>query len=228
MKRLIRSDALFELSAEDRQLLCDLHGLRAIIDLRTATECWEKPDAAIESVEHMEIPIFPEEVVGISRGKKLQDSITTQMMPDMRENYRMMVKSEAARGQFAKVLRRIMAQEEGAVLWHCTAGKDRCGMTSVLVERILGVDIGLIREDYIRTNEAAKPVAERYSAYVLAETGNKAMADRVYEAFIANMEFLDAAFDEMEKRFGGLDGYIRDGIGISGDEISAFRAKILE
>lgn len=225
---LIRSDALFELNEQDRKILCGEHGLKAIIDLRTATECWEKPDADIDGVEHLKIPIFPEEIVGISRGKKLEDSLTSQMMPDMRENYRLMVRNDAARANFATVIRRVMAQEEGAILWHCTAGKDRCGMTSVLIERILGVDMETIRADYIRTNEAATPVAERFSQFVLAETGNQAMADRVYEAFIANMEFLDAAFEQMDKLYGGIDGFISDGLGITAEEIAAFRNKVLE
>ena len=225
---LIRSDALFELNEEDRRILCDGHKLKTIIDLRTATECWEKPDAAIEGVEHVEIPIFPEEIVGISRGKKLQDSITTQMLPDMRENYRLMVKNASARANFASVIRRVMAQDEGAILWHCTAGKDRCGMTSVLIEHILGVDMETICADYIRTNEAATPVAEHFSKYVLAQTGNQAMADRVYDAFIANMEFLDAAFEQMELLYGGIDGFVENGLGITKEEINSFRNKVLE
>lgn len=42
----------------------------------------------------------------------------------------------AYRGLFQALL----SLDEGAALWHCSAGKDRCGMASVLVETALGVD----------------------------------------------------------------------------------------
>jgi hypothetical protein len=37
-----------------------------------------------------------------------------------------------------------------------------------------------------------------------------------------------AAYAETERRYGGMDGYIRDGLGITGDEADAIRKTLLD
>ena len=226
--QLIRSAALDRLSEADAVFLLNNCNLRAVIDLRTDTEVSEKPDVCMDGVEHIHIPIFSEETIGISRGKKTEKSLLENDLPDMCAVYRQMVIQDSARERFAWVLRRIMAQPEGAVLWHCTAGKDRCGMTSVLLEYILGMDMDDSYADYMLTNEAAEPFANRIYAHVLSQSGNERRAEGVRRAFIADMDYLHAAFDEMEKRFGGIDGFIENGLGIDRDSIEVFRNRILE
>lgn len=226
--RLIRSAALDRLSEADAAFLQKTCGLKTIIDLRTNTEVSEKPDADIEGLEYIHVPIFSEETIGISREKKTERSLLENELPDMCAVYRQMVIQDSARENFARVLRRIMEQPEGAVLWHCTAGKDRCGMTAVLVEYMLGLDMDDIYADYMLTNEAAEPFADRIYAYVLSLSGNERRAEGVRRAFVADMDYLHAAFDEMEKRFGGIAAFIEKGLGIDKASIEAFRDRILE
>ena len=113
-------------------------------------------------------------------------------------------------------------------LKHCTAGKDRCGMTAVLIEYMLGFDMEDIIADYMLTNEAAMPFADRIYAHVLQLSGNEQRAKGVWRAFVADTAYLYAAFDEMEKRCGGIDGFIENGLGIDKAGIESFREKILE
>lgn len=226
--RLIRSAALDRLSEADADFLRKSCNLRTIIDLRTNTEVREKPDVSIDGAEHIHIPIFSEETIGISREKKTEKSLLENDLPDMCAVYRQMVIQDGAREQLARVLRRIMEQPDGAVLWHCTAGKDRCGMTAVLIEYMLGFDMEDIIADYMLTNEAAMPFADRIYAHVLQLSGNEQRAKGVWRAFVADTAYLYAAFDEMKKRCGGIDGFIENGLGIDRASIESFREKILE
>ena len=41
---------------------------------------------------------------------------------------------------------------KGCVLWHCTEGKDRCGLLSAVLLLALGVERSTILEDYLLTN----------------------------------------------------------------------------
>lgn len=41
---------------------------------------------------------------------------------------------------------------KGSVLWHCTEGKDRCGLLSAVLLLTLGVKRSTIMEDYLLTN----------------------------------------------------------------------------
>lgn len=223
----IRGATLDKLTEQDKLVLTKEHGLKTIIDLRTLTEISEKPDAAIEGVEHMNIYIYSEETMGISRGRKTEDSLKSQDLPDMSELYRMMITEPTTVDQFRKVLKRIMEPRDGAVLWHCTAGKDRCGMTSVLLERILGVSMDDIVEDYLLTNEVAVPFAENYYQYILRMTGNEQRAMGVKLAFLADRRYLQASLDEMDRLYGGIDGFIEKGLGFDKETIEAFRDKYL-
>ena len=43
----------------------------------------------------------------------------------------------------------LLDQEEGAILWHCSEGKDRTGLASLLILHALGVPPETIMEDYL-------------------------------------------------------------------------------
>jgi protein-tyrosine phosphatase len=51
--------------------------------------------------------------------------------------------------------------------------------------------------------------------------------DRLLPVFEARHEYLMAAYAETERRYGGMDGYIHDGLGITGDEAGAIRKTLL-
>jgi len=46
-------------------------------------------------------------------------------------------------------------------------------------------------------------------------------------AFIADMSYIEAALDEMDIRYGGIDGYIEKALGISQQSIARFREENL-
>lgn len=52
-------------------------------------------------------------------------------------------------------------ENDGAVLFHCTAGKDRTGMGAVYLLSALGVDGHTIRQDYLATNDLIQPMVEK-------------------------------------------------------------------
>ena len=124
---------------------------------------------------------------------------------------------------FRRILLRIMQHDysRGAILWHCTEGKDRCGITSALVLEMLGVDRETILEDYLKTNLVNIPKAAEIHDRLLATHG-KEFADNVYRAFIADESYLRSAWNAMG------DNFITEKLGISREEIDTFRDIILE
>lgn len=111
---LIRSAHLFQ--AEET----DLEGISAVIDLRTPGERQEAPDRTFRS-RYLPMPIFDDLLAGISH----EAGTSEQLIPDMAVLYgRMMVECADA---FSRVLTAILTHDfqSGAVLWHCTEGKDR-------------------------------------------------------------------------------------------------------
>jgi protein-tyrosine phosphatase len=207
---LIRSA---DLSNAERE---DLQGISAVIDLRTTMETEEHPDRVYDA-QLLHLPIFEQITAGISHEEEAERS----MIPGMAGLYAHLIRTctEAIRNVLTAVMEHDYST--GAVLWHCTEGKDRSGITAALVLEMLGVSREKIMEDYMLTNVINLPKAEQ-SRELLTKTHGEEFAQSMYQAIIADESYLNAAWEAM-----GPD-YIRDGLNISDDMIEKFREKILE
>ena len=54
--------------------------------------------------------------------------------------------------------------KHGALLFHCTAGKDRTGMAAYLILSALGVEQKIIMEDYLLTNTVTQEFRNHWFA----------------------------------------------------------------
>ena len=88
------------------------------------------------------------------------------------------------------------------------------GIVSALVLASLGVDEDIIMEDYRLSNDYFNiPAASRY-AYQLPARSQEAITT----LFSAREDFLNAAIEEMERRYGDTDTYLQRGIGLTKEE----------
>ena len=215
---LIRSAHLGYAAQADIQLLRDEHRLSKIIDLRTGGERSELPDHSF-GIEHLRLPIFHEFKAGISHETQQKQSD----IPRMEDLYRFIMTDADSVAGFRNVLKAIFTHDyrKGSVLWHCTEGKDRCGMTTALVLTALGADRDTILEDYLETNKVNIPKARAMYEQVLELRGPEA-AENVYQAYIADENYLYAAWEVMG------DNYLRDILGFSEKMIQNFRSQVLE
>ena len=214
---LIRSAHLGSASEDDLQFLRKEGGLAAVLDLRTNQERLEKPDHA-DGFTCFAIPVIDDLRAGITHEKGVEE----KEFPDMAFLYRLMVTRPETQAGFARALHQIFTWDysQGAILWHCTEGKDRCGMTAALVLEALGVDRDSIMRDYLETNRTsllrARGVYER-----LLPLRGEVFARSVYRAYVADERYLRAAWDAMG------ENYLTDTLHISQAEIDAFRAQVL-
>ena len=82
----------------------------------------------------MRIFRFLESMVGVSREQETRKQMLhMEEFPEMSDIYKMMIKEEFCRKQISQAVREIMNTKNGAVLWHCTEGKDRCGLLSATI-----------------------------------------------------------------------------------------------
>ena len=212
---LVRSANLGEAEAED------LTGISTVIDIRTTVETMEKPDKTYGQ-EYLHMPVFDEAVKGVSREKKsMEDLIPGPEMFDMKKIYATIVRERAE--DYRKVLLTIMGHDfsTGAVLWHCTEGKDRCGLTTAMLLEALGVPRDAIMEDYLKTNLVNLKKAEIAREKIRPEKGEE-VAERFYKAIIADPSYLESAWNEMG------DNYIRDRLRLDDQTIGDFRKIVLE
>lgn len=214
---LIRSAHLGRASEEDLLFLRKEERLAAVLDLRTNQERLEKPDHA-EGFSYFPIPVIDDLRAGITHEQGAEE----KEFPDMAFLYRLMVTRPETQLGFARALHQIFTWDysRGAILWHCTEGKDRCGMTTALVLEALGVDRDAILRDYLETNRTsllrARGVYER-----LLPLRGEVFARSVFQAYVADERYIRAAWDAMG------DQYLTDTLQIPQAEIDAFREQVL-
>ena len=118
----------------------------------------------------------------------------------------------------------IVADEsDGAVIVHCTLGKDRTGVIIALLLSAVGVPDAVVVEDYTLTGEYVEPLLP-----TLREQALKTGRDMdVYEKMLvtdaaAMARFLQYVHDE----YGGASEYLRR-IGITDAQLTALRARLV-
>lgn len=125
---------------------------------------------------------------------------------------------------------KLLLDAEGCVLWHCTAGKDRAGIASALIEEILGVDRKEIIADYLLTNEYLKKDVSSLIRFIKKMNGTDSeLADEALGYLLgAKEEYIMSFYSAAEERYGSFDGFVRHGLGIGDSEKQALREKYLE
>lgn len=191
--------------------LATLESLRltAVYDVRTAEEVTQQPDRLPTGAEYIHIPILSGDLAaGVEQLRTPDDA-----REFMREMNRSFVTDPAARAGFARLLTDL-ANTDGPQLYHCTAGKDRTGWASMLLQSLAGVSRENIMSDYLLTNEYTAASMERTYEGIKASRG-QAVAD-VYQPLLGvDASYLRAGLDELAAEYGTVENYLRTGLGLS-------------
>jgi protein-tyrosine phosphatase len=209
--------AQLRLSDEDVSTLVDLR-VRAIVDLRSQQEVDHRPDAVIEGAEwhHFDVIGIPmDEIAG------LHDRVAAEEV--MRRVYRSFVETEKSRTAFAGVFRQLAT---GAPqVFHCTAGKDRTGWVAALLLHLAGVDDATIEADYLLTNTFS--AASRAKVERKIEEGLGPDHVEVYEpTLVADVGYLQAAYEAVEREYGDRATYLRSGLGLDEATLRTLRTML--
>ncbi len=199
-RSILRGDGLHLLNENDMGVLID-EGLRTVIDLRGARELEIEPNpfASHSIIQYRNIPLFgalsPIDAVRGPNGASF----------DMAARYRDAI--DQCRGPIAEVLTAIAEADDGVVLFHCSAGKDRTGIIAALLLSLVGVDDDTIIADYALTASIGVPLIERLRAQALA----RGTDPHLVESFLAcRPETMRATLGHLNDNHGGTLSYLAD------------------
>jgi protein tyrosine/serine phosphatase len=212
-----RSNAL-TLSGADLATASSL-GITKDIDLRTPGEIASTPDVVPTGATYLNINI-------LGSGSAATSSVATaksaaEVVTAMEGMYRGFVTDPTDRAGFRETLLQ-MAQTPGAILYHCTSGKDRTGWASAILQTIAGVAPDTIMKDYLATNSYS---AGSLAILKLLPAGTAAI---FAPALGVQASFLQASLDQVTASYGSMQAYLTQGLGLTQADIYVLRARMVD
>jgi protein-tyrosine phosphatase len=210
--QVYRADDLSKLSAADIARIGEL-GVSIVVDLRSPEEL----DRALNPLRgrpgfaYHNVPLLD----GLNSAPDRPPEI--QSLPEM---YKSLLSNAGAR--IGRVFQILGGREGRALVFHCTAGKDRTGVIAALILNLCGVADEDIIADYALTYENMRPFFD-------------AMKRRARQAGFAISEHLlrsDPPFMEeflgfLRQTYAGAESYLL-GAGLSAGDLAALRSDLLD
>ena len=229
---LYRSDALAGTTDDGLRTLRD-SPIGTIIDFRSDFERIEAPNrlGTERSFVEVVLPLLEGSMTGMPAPGELSDlgaearEGMLARIPSLADLYVGMLGSAAESfAEVARLVARPSDESRGAVLVHCTAGKDRTGVATALLLDAAGADRAAVVTDYALSEtylagEWAERMIERAQSWGMPLV--PALTDLVTAT---PPQAIEAAFAWVDER-GGSAAYLRSG-GLSDDDLEALRARI--
>lgn len=223
--KIFRGESLYHLSLKDQKLFKEKYNIKVVVDLRTNQEHNDKKNKVIKGIKYIHLPLITMEEMGASSEKEgKRNVIKNHKLPDIYDYYRRLV-SPKRRDSWSEIFRLLLENDDGAIYFHCTVGKDRTGIVSALILTLLGIDKETIYKDYLITNE--HPIIP-FSYRIFALSLDKEFRKEFWEYFKAKKEYLDAAFTEIDKVYGSIDNFFIECCSLDNDKISKIKEKYLD
>lgn len=215
--RYFRAGRQDRMTAEDLQKIRNL-GIRTQIDLRRPDEVRDQGRGPLEALgaSYHNIAVIPEGGT---------DHLSRLVGDTGISGKRYLGYLEFGPEAWVRMFRIFEQAGTQPILLHCTAGKDRTGVSTAFLLSVLGVDRDVIETDYALTN---RDVARQVD-FIEQTTGLPEGMDRDSFMQLAGIpeQAIGDFLDGLQERWGGPLGYLRS-IGISDATMAAVREGFLE
>lgn len=223
---LFRTGELTKASERDIDLIKNKYKVKAFIDFRDKSECKIRKDIKVEGISYYSFPALPPLNMPedpVERKKFIDDwnKRPKEVFLNLYKNLAISIEAKEAYRNFFKVLLSLDGQ---AVLWHCTQGKDRTGIASILLLTVLGVSQEDAINEYFLTNKFMEKEYKKLKENDVSEEQLKIMKIVLF----VRQECIDLYLAEIDKLYGSLENYIINELGITREEIIKLRQYYLK
>lgn len=210
---VVRADCVRKLSPSGWEALV-AYGVRTIVDLRRDDEREGDPQLEVP-VDVLHAPLFGDDELFavLERAEEIEDPVAR-----MRFVYGRFL--DLRRPYFAGAVTAIARAGDGGVVVHCAGGKDRTGLLTALLLRLVGVGPAEIAADYAISERNLMPARELLEA----EFGDRAEHELGW--WTAGERAMVEVVGELERRHGSAREFLRRG-GASDEDLDRARARLV-
>lgn len=212
-KAFVRADSLFRLTPESQQAFLD-YGIRTVIDLRFINELEEEPNPFRNnpSVNYVHVPMID---------PRDADRLTATIRNEGMLAWNLLALDLGAE-RVAAIMRAVADAPEGGVAFHCYAGKDRTGLTAMMLLSLADVPAQVIAEDYDESNNYLGQLNQQ----VLARFDDPAIRTQVLANLLSGRENMLKIIAHLNERHGGAHQYLLNA-GLTRDELQRIASRLV-
>jgi protein-tyrosine phosphatase len=233
---LFRSTDLSRLSPDVRLALERL-GIGTVYDFRSTAERTTEPDITLDGVQEVALDVLadaPHAIPG-NLTKVLSDPVTLAaaqaelggdrgVVQLMESSYGQLVELPSAVTSYQRFYRGLLGDHPVPALFHCTTGKDRTGWAAASFLTLMGVGRDAVFTEYLLTNDQLIPALTSIFDAFTDAGGDPALLRPVLGV---DRTYLARAFAVMENRYGTIESYFADGLGIDATDQQRLRDSYL-
>jgi protein-tyrosine phosphatase len=201
--------------------------LRLIFDLRSTPESTKYPDRLPDNgeLQHLLRPLLSDPGTRSERIKILRRyrQRTGELLLLM---YQESFIDENAH-HIGDILTRIADPANRPALVHCSAGKDRTGVTTALLLTILGVPEKEIIADYSLSNHAYNKIAEVMAPELRQARWAGVGMGKMKPVMLADPAVLRATFDYIRRQYGSVENYLCGAADMAPETLDKLRDELL-
>ena len=211
-----------KLSTLNDRDICVLENLNphAIIDFRDPKEIKKAPDNLSAKLlkKYINLPISASTLSRMATQKEIDGDSVEAYEKVMEDSYRMYINNYKV--VWTKFFEILLKSKKLPIIFHCSAGKDRTGIASFMIQSIFKNPMDLIFENYLISNDLLTIKA----ATAEQSTNSSNQDSLVTKNMLSTLgkvqkSYLNAAIDEIDKKYSSLENYFISQLGLKVNDI---------
>lgn len=213
--KVYRSASIDKLTDADVSLM-DKKGIHTVVDFRGVAEAAKAPDRLPKNTDYTlspagsdSLPNASQMVKFLKEGNFLEKFYGVDAVTYSGDRFRPL---------FVKLL---TLDNNEAIMYHCTGGRDRTGMATALFLYILQVPQETIEADYVASNVYLKKMNKGMMAPLAKMSGLS--EERIEKEMALRPELIRSFFAEIKEKYGSVENFLQQEMAVGSKEIALLR-----
>ena len=211
-----------KLSTLNDRDICVLENLNphAIIDFRDPKEIKKAPDNLSAKLlkKYINLPISASTLSRMAAQKEIYGDSVESYEKVMEDSYRMYINNHKV--VWTKFFEILLKSKKLPIIFHCSAGKDRTGIASFMIQSIFKNPMDLIFENYLISNDLLTIKAATAEQSTSSSNQDTLVTKNMLSTLgKVQQSYLSAAIDEIVKKYTSLENYFISQLGLEVNDI---------